>query len=361
MILAIMLNWSGATAEARRRFDDLHRTTLDAGEENSLPFLLSQMSESATREGDYAAGMRYAEEALDMAAQTGQEPMRAAALYAKALAEAHRGELDEARISAHAGLEVAEAAGSVVMMMWNQSVLGFIELSVDEPTTAHGHLAPLVAWREVVGIHEPGMLRFLPDEIEALVALGELDRAGALLVGYEADASRLGRPWAQLAAARCRALHAAAGGNVIDAVEALRDRIGLLASAVHPFERARAMLVLGTLERRTRRRADARKSLQAAQGIFDELGARAWSAKARRLTRSSRQAPKNGDEATLTPAELRVAKVVADGATNREAAARLFVSTRTVELHLTSVYRKLGIRSRTELAARMATDPAHRR
>ena len=361
MILAMMLNWSGATAEARRRFDGLHRLALDAGEETSLPFLLAQMSESATRAGDFAAGAQYADEALAMATQTGQQLMRAAALYAKALADAHRGELDDARISAHAGLEVAEAAGSVVMMMWNQSVLGFVELSVDEPTAAHGHLAPLLAWREVVGIREPGMLRFVPDEIEALVALGELDRADAVLVGYEADAVRLERPWAQLAAARCRTLHAAASGNAADAVKALRAAIGVLGGAVDPFERARAMLVLGTIERRTRRRADARQSLQAAQGIFDELGARTWSDKARRLTERPGRAPENEDEANLTPAELRVAKVVADGATNREAAARLFVSTRTVEVHLTSVYRKMGIRSRTELAARMATDPADRR
>ena len=361
MILAMMLNWSGATAEARRRFDDLHRLAIDAGEDTSLPFLLAQMSESATRDGDFAAGAEHADEALAMATQTGQQLVRAAALYAKALADAHRGELDDARIGAHAGLEVAEAAGSVVMMMWNQSVLGFIELSVDDPTAAHGHLAPLLAWREVVGIHEPGMLRFLPDEIEVLVALGELDRVDALLVGYEADAVRLERPWAQLAAARCRALHAAASGNAADAVKALRAAIGVLGSAVDPFERARAMLVLGTIQRRTRRRADARKSLQAAQGIFDELGARTWSEKARRLTERPGRSPENGHEANLTPAELRVAKVVAEGATNREAAARLFVSTRTVELHLTSVYRKLGIRSRTELAARMATDPAHRR
>lgn len=361
MILAMMLNWSGATAEARRRFDGLHRLALDAGEETSLPFLLAQMSESATRAGDFAAGAQYADEALAMATQTGQQLMRAAALYAKALADAHRGELDDARISAHAGLEVAEAAGSVVMMMWNQSVLGFVELSVDEPTAAHGHLAPLLAWREVVGIREPGMLRFVPDEIEALVALGELDRADAVLVGYEADAVRLERPWAQLAAARCRTLHAAASGNAADAVKALRAAIGVLGGAVDPFERARAMLVLGTIERRTRRRADARQSLQAAQGIFDELGARTWSDKARRLTERPGRAPENEDEANLTPAEFRVAKVVADGATNREAAARLFVSTRTVEVHLTSVYRKMGIRSRTELAARMATDPADRR
>ncbi len=353
MMLGMMLNWSGATSEARRRFDDLHRQTLDAGEETSLPFLLAQMSESASREGDWTAALRLADEALAMSLQTGQKPMRAAALYARALAEAHRGNLDEARSSAHDGLQVAEAVGSVVMMMWNQSVLGFIELSVDDPAAAHGHLGPLVAWRDVVGIREPGMLRFLPDEIEALVALGELDRADALLTGYESDAIRLQRPWARLAAARCRALHTAAAGDSIGAVAALRLALDEHAVAVQPFERARALLVLGSVQRRTRRRKDARESLRAAEAIFDTLGARTWSVKARRLTGPAGQ---RGSEVDLTAAELRVAQVVAGGATNREAAARLFVSVRTVELHLTSVYRKLGIRSRTELAARMAAE-----
>jgi DNA-binding CsgD family transcriptional regulator len=356
MILGMMLNWSGATSEARRRFDELHHQVLEAGDETSLPFLLAQMSESATWEGDYAAAIGHADEALATSLRTGQKPMQAAALYARALAEAHRGNLDEARISARTGLQLAEEVGSVVMMMWNQAVLGFIEISVDDPAAAHGHLAPLVAWREVVGIGEPGMLRFLPDEIEALVALGEQDRADALLVEYEADALRLERPWAQLAAARCRALHAAAGGDLAGAVDTLRLALDRHADAVQPFDRARAALVLGSIQRRTRRRKDARESLQAAQQILDTLGAGIWSAKAQRLTGRPSGRATDGGEKDLTPAERRVARVVAGGATNREAAARLFVTVRTVELHLTNVYRKLGIRSRTELAARMAAD-----
>ena len=360
MMLGIMLNWSGATAEARRRFDDLHRRAIEAAEETSLPFLLAQMSESATWDGDLAAAMDHADRAIAMSVRTGQKPMRSAAFYARALAEAHLGVVDVARTSARSGLELAEEVGSVVMMMWNQSVLGFIELSEDDPGAAHGHLAPLVAWREVVGIREPGLLRFMPDEIEALLSLGDLDKADALLLDYEAEARRLERPWAQLAAARCRALHAAAGREARQAVDALRMALEQHA-AVQPFERARALLVLGSIQRRTRRRKDALGSLQAAQELFDALGARTWAAKAQRLRGRAAGSGRGSLEGDLTPAERRVAQVVAGGATNREAAARLFVTVRTVEVHLTSVYRKLGIRSRTELAARMADDLANGR
>ena len=356
MMLGMMLNWSGATSDARRRFETLHQQALEAGEEASLPFLLAQMSESATFDGDFTTGARRADEAITMSLQTGQEPTRAAALYARALAEAYRGDLDEARIRASEGLELAEAVGSVVMMMWNQGVLGFIELSLGDPAAAHEHLAPLVAWRDVVGIREPGMLRFLPDEIEALIALGSGAKADALLLEYQADASRLHRPWAMLAAARCRALHSAAAGDPNAAVHGLRVALDEHAVAVQPFERARALLVLGSIQRRTRRRKDALASLRAAKEIFDALGSATWSGNAQRLIGPTGATAEVGDQATLTPAELRVARAVAAGATNREAADLLFVTTRTVEVHLTSVYRKLGIRSRTELAARMAAE-----
>ena len=355
MMLAMMLNWSGATSQARHRFDDLHRQTLEAGEETSLPFLLAQMSESATSEGDFESALSRAEDAIAVSLQTGQEPMRAAALHAMALAQAHRGDVDHARATALAGLRLAEKVGSVVMMMWNQAVLGFVELSVDDPAAAHEHLAPLLAWLDIVGIGEPGMLHFIPDEVEALVALGQLEKANDLLASYEADAGRLQRPSAQLAASRCRALHMAASGNPAEAVKTLREALEGLSSDVPSFERARALLVLGSVQRRTRRRRDARDSLESALAIFDQLDARTWSMKARR-TLGGGKTPARDGQSNLTPAELRVAQLVAGGATNREAADLLFVSTRTVELHLTSVYQKLGIRSRTQLAVRMAAD-----
>lgn len=357
MMLGMMLKWSGDLGAAGRRFDDLHRQTLEAGEETSLPFLLSQMSETATWGGDWSTALGQAEEAHRIALQTGQEPIRAIVLYARALVEAHLGRVEEARASARAGLELSEQVGSVVAMMLNQGVLGFVELSLDDPAAAHGHLAPLVAWADVVGIREPGVLRFVPDEVEALIALGDLDKADQLLTSYEADAERLQRTWAMMAAARCRALHTAARGDSAAAAASLERTLDDHGPSSQPFDRARTLFVLGNIQRRTRRRKAARASLQAAAQSFDHLGAVAWSIRALRMLGTSTGGLQGDRASALTPAERRVADFVASGATNREVADRLFVSVRAVEAHLTSIYRKLGITSRTQLTLRWPRKP----
>jgi DNA-binding NarL/FixJ family response regulator len=122
---------------------------------------------------------------------------------------------------------------------------------------------------------------------------------------------------------------------------------------VNPFERARTLLALGTVQRRAQHRRIARETLEEAAGIFERLGARAWLEKARSELRriGGRTAP--GDE--LTPSERRIAELVAEGKTNKEVAAFLVVADRTVESTLTQIYRKLNVRSRTELARRLTS------
>jgi DNA-binding NarL/FixJ family response regulator len=316
------------------------------------------MSETATWEGDWPVALQRAEQADRIAVQTGQGPIRAIALYAKSLAEAHLGRLDVARATARDGLELAEGSGSVVDMISNQGVLGFVQLSIDDPVGANGYLAPLVAWLDVVGIREPGVLRFIPDAIEALVGVGQLEKAEALQIVYEADATRLQRTWAMLAAARCLALITAAAGNARVAATELATRVEELGPLVPTFERARALYVLGAVRRRTRQRKASRESLEAALALFQSLGSEPWAAKASRLLGGGENLARQRGGQELTPAERRVARSVAAGATNREVASRLFVSVRAVELHLTNIYRKLGIASRTQLAVRMASSHA---
>jgi DNA-binding CsgD family transcriptional regulator len=233
-------------------------------------------------------------------------------------------------------------------------VLGFVHLACDEPALAHARLGPLMAWMDVVGIREPGVIRFVPDALEALIALGELDRVEVLLSSFEADAVRLNRGWAMLAAARVRAAQRAALGDAGAAIGDLEAAIARHADHVPPMDAARAFLALGTIQRRTLQRKAARSSLTTALERFEALGAVQWSEKARTLLGRSAVASDGDRPTALTPSEQRVVDLVAAGATNRAAADRLFVSVRAVEVHLTNVYRKLGVRSRTELAALVA-------
>ncbi|MGH3907730.1 MAG: helix-turn-helix transcriptional regulator [Pseudonocardiaceae bacterium] len=168
---------------------------------------------------------------------------------------------------------------------------------------------------------------------------------------FEEQSARLDRPWGLLIGGRSRALLAAAGGD-LDAAAAAAD--AALTAGEHlemPFERARTLLVAGLVQRRARRRREARECLGAALAEFDRLGAPLWAERARaELGRIAGRAPSSGG---LTEAEQRIAELVVAGRTNREVAATLCLAVGTVEAALWKIYRKLEVRSRTELATRL--------
>jgi DNA-binding CsgD family transcriptional regulator len=146
---------------------------------------------------------------------------------------------------------------------------------------------------------------------------------------------------------RCRGLIAAAEGRVADATSLLERAVVELEQLGDRFSRARALLALGAVRRRQRQKAAARSALEGALAAFIDLGAATWTDRARaELGRIGGRTREEG----LTAAEHRVAALVAQGHTNREVAAALFLGERTVETHLSHVYAKLGVRSRTELA-----------
>ena len=354
MMFASMLRWSGDLAGARRGLEHLRREVEDAGDEASLPYLLAQLSETATLAGSPGEGLAYATSADTIAQRMGQEPIRAAVLYARALAAAHLGLTDEARRLALEGLTLSHETGAVLTMLQNQTVLGFLELSLDRPVAAHEWLWPLLRWVEVISVRDPGIVHFVPDAAESLAALGLLADADETLSRFETDAERLRRPTALLAAARTRAILCATAGDPQAGAEALQGAIDTWAAAVPPFERARAQFVLGSVLRRTLRRREGRSAIEEALATFTAIGAALWVERAERMLGSSEEEPSNDVLQPLTPAERRVAEIVAGGATNRATADRLFVSVRAVEVHLTSIYRKLGIHSRTELARLVA-------
>lgn len=346
---AEVLMWTGDLDASRSRLSALHERALRLGDWNAIPFVLKQLSIAEWRAGDWRSAGRHAHEADQAALQTGQEATRAFALSAKALIHAHEGQADLARTEAEEGLRLACRTGAFLAKRDNLSVLGFLELSLGNPSAAYRHLEPLLEPMVAAGIKEPAVYGFLPDEIEALVALGELDKAGDVLNPFEQQGNALDRPRVRAAAARCRGLLCAARGDLSDARAAVADALEQHTRMKEPFELGRTLLVTGEIARRNRDKGTARGALEAALRIFDGLSAPIWSRRAHsELLRVDGRIRSPG----LSPTEASIAELVAAGRTNREVAAVLFMSVHTVEWHLTRIYRMLGLRSRTELAAR---------
>ena len=187
------------------------------------------------------------------------------------------------------------------------------------------------------------------DLVEAAVQAGRPEVGERALASFERWAQRGGSAIARALAARARGLLA----EDEEAEQWLREALVLHDQAFRPFERARTELVLGEALRRERRRTDAREPLRAALHEFERLGAAPWAERARAELRATGESFRRRDPTaveTLTPQEFQVARFVAAGGTNRDVAAQLFLSHRTVSYHLHNVYRKLGVASRTELA-----------
>jgi ATP/maltotriose-dependent transcriptional regulator MalT len=235
------------------------------------------------------------------------------------------------------------------------AVLGFLDLSLGDPAAAHRQLAGLAALVTRIGVGEPGVVRFVPDAVEALVGLADLEAAEALLGPFEERAAAMDRPWAQATAARSRALVAATRGEWELADAAIAHAIRIHERLHAPFERARTLLVKGSIQRRSGRRAAARRTLEDALAAFTGLETPLWVERTRlELASLPGRAPRPAHE--LTPREWEIARLVTHGLTNREIAARLFLSERTVEWNLSRLYDKVGVRSRMGLARALATD-----
>jgi DNA-binding CsgD family transcriptional regulator len=188
------------------------------------------------------------------------------------------------------------------------------------------------------------------DLVEAYVRAG---RPADAARGIDALAARSYQPWAVAALARARGLVAGDGFD-----EHLRSSIDGFARLGVPFEEARSRLAYGERLRRAGRRVEARRQLRDTLPIFERLRAERWAERTRAELRASGETLRAGSEGSgideLTPQELQVALTVVEGVTNKEAAARLFLSTKTIEAHLHRTYRKLGISSRQELVPLLA-------
>jgi DNA-binding CsgD family transcriptional regulator len=318
----------------------------DEGTRGQLLFYLIMLEWQA---GRWRRGLEHAAAALELAEQLGDEQYKGMVLYGRATVLAHLGDVDEARLVAAEALTIAETTGDAEFPIWNSSLLGFIELSLGNMRAAARHLRPLPRQLVAQGWNEPGDP--WPEAIETLLAVGELDEARSLLALFEERAHRLGVPRGLAPFARCRALLAAAEGDLETAYGWFERALAEHDRAEVPFECGRTLFAFGATQRRAKRQRAARESLERAAAVFEELGARLWAAKARaELARIGGRRPAS---TALTQTEQRVASLAADGLSNKEIASTLFVSVHTVEAHLSRIYRKLEIRSRAELGRRI--------
>lgn len=232
--------------------------------------------------------------------------------------------------------------------------LGSLELSLGDYAATDRVLGPLVEFLTTSGVREPAIAAFVPDECEALLALGRIDEARFLLDWLAETGRALDRPWALASAARCRALLLAGEGRMAEALEEIDQALLSHKRLPMPVELGRTLLVKGRLHRRNREKSSAKEALDEARALFTGAGAQAWAAAAQRELDRVGLRPRAPEE--LTPTEARVAELVAAGLTTKQIAARAFLSPKSVEGVLTRVYRKLGVRSRSQLAAKLARE-----
>ncbi len=291
----------------------------------------------------------YAERAYDLMTQYGLE-VPWAHLPISVVA-AHRGELELAREHSERSLQLAEAQFGLHTPV-HLGTLGFVAAQSGDREAAARWFAEAEAVTTRLGWRDAGRRWWVADQIEVLLELEQVDEAERIIVAWEQEL-KTGDERTRAHITRCRGLLEAARGDTRQSVALLAEAVGQHEAVGDTFGRGRALLALGAARRRERQKRPARDAIAGALADFDKVGAATWSTKARaELGRIGGRTRAEG----LTPAERRVAALVAEGRTNREVAAALFLGERTVETHLSHVYAKLGVRSRTELASKFRSD-----
>lgn len=336
-------------AFGRQLLDTMHETARVQAPDR-LPQVLATMAHVEIQSGDWLLALAHSTEASELARVLGQGATRSFALATLATVQAGMGR-EEARMHAELAIEVAARTGARSMHAYGAHALGLHEFGrrrVEDAIQPFEETARLMReW----GIVDPFVIPWMPNLIEAYVLAGKRSDARALAADLSRLATRTAMPWAQAVAARCMGLLAD------DFDDQFRTSLGLSAALPTTFDHARTQLAYAERLRRAGRRREARPHLNAAIEAFRRLGAEPWVARAVAELGGTAEhvRSRNDPEAQLSPQELQVALLVGEGKTNREVATALFVTAKTVEYHLSHVYRKLGIRSRTELAKLMAT------
>jgi DNA-binding CsgD family transcriptional regulator/tetratricopeptide (TPR) repeat protein len=345
--------WSAIAAELAGQ-EELERRLVDRSEtlarQTSAVDRLIVVLESSAVQGFLAGDLSVTAEAtegLQLALEVGLP--NAANLHRAALSwiAAVQGHADECRRLAATVIETARPNGHGIALAIAEWAIALLDLATGHPEESVARLTNLRSAPAGIG-HPFYVIASAPDLIEASVRSGRRDIADAALEPLAAAGGDGAAPWLRAYVARCRGLLADGSAAEAHFLEALR----LHSLGTNPLDRARSELLYGEFLRRERRRGDARDQLRKALSTFERLRAEPWAERARTELRATGETARKRDPSTfddLTPQELQIARLVAEGSSNKEVAAQLFLSPRTVEYHLRKVFAKLGIVSRSEL------------
>ena len=341
---------SGQDAAAHELAVRLIRDYRTGGAAGRLPTAMFFAAEGEVFTGRLRDARTTATEALGLARDLGQQQWVSQLHSVLARIYAADGDEEQCRRHAEAGLADSTPGAVSPGAAWAHWALGVLELG-------HGRAEPALARLERLTRdplrHHLCAMRSIPDLVEAAVRVGAAERVVAEVDRLDEWAARTGRPWAEALVLRCRALLAAD-----DEAEKLYVRaLALHDREARPVEYARTAQLYGEWLRRARRKSEARTLLGDALEMFSEIGMRPWAERARSELVATGAAPNGGatpqsqrrNVSGLTPQELQISRLAARGLSNREIAAQLFLSHRTVGYHLYKAYPKLGVASRGEL------------
>ena len=357
VVFVASLIWCDRFGDADALTESLIGTGRALSAPSMLPYPLASRANLRELTGDWEGAYVNAREAIELADEIGQHAVGAFARSVLAHLLAARGEEVECRALAAAALEsVPSGDASAVIRSYVHALFGLLNLGLRRLDSALVALEAADEIARTAGVRSHGAFPYLPDLVETAVLAGRDDLAARGLARIEEQAP-LGFARTLGAIERCRGLVA---GDADEAIAHLRRAVDHEGAAGVPFERARSQLLLGERLQRARRRREAQEALAGALRTFEVLGASPWAERARTglgtlgARPRARHSPATRD---LTAQELQVARAAAEGLSNREIAAQLFLSVKTVEFHLRNAFAKLDVRSRTELAGRMLGGP----
>ncbi|MHA6793564.1 AAA family ATPase [Pseudonocardia bannensis] len=346
---AVLLARDDDTAAAHSILIELLVRAVDAP---SRRFAHVHLAQACLWLGEWGVAERHAEDGVNAAHAGGRGPDVVEAVFVHGLVAAYRGRSQIAAVAAEE-LGCGEGPyGSDWAACRGAGLRAFLAMAAGDAREADTWFTRCTQLATAADLHEPFLRRWQADHAEALVAIGDLDRASAVLDALEQRSALLGRTSGLAACRRGRALVFAAGGDAGSATAAAGAAVAGLDRAGLPYDRARALLAAGQVRRRFKEKAGARDHLDEALRIFDDLGAEVLAARARREL--GRVGVRSAGPAELTETEARVADLAAAGNTTRQIADQLFVSPKTVEANLTRIYRKLGVANRVELSRRLS-------